>query len=123
MNTKLNIHATVYDMFGSPASGVFAWPEGRPQDQTYIISNGELIMTGVNYNDIIVFKYFDKIIAKVPANQIGTSVEIDTTVEFDEVVITNKPKKSNLLLKILGAVGVLGLGYAVLSDDSQKVDL
>lgn len=121
---KISISAIVYDMFGDTASGVFAWPKGRPQDQTYIISNGELIMSNLNEDDIIVFSYFGKTIAEIPANQIGPEIEIDKTIALDTVEISNtKPQKSNLFLKLFGFASALGIGYVVFSDNPQKVNL
>lgn len=118
----LNIDAIVYDMFGELASGVLAWPEGRPEDTTYILGNGELIMTGISPDDIIVFKYFDRIIAKIPASQIGSTVEVDKTIPLDVVPISNKPK-NNLWLKILGFGATTAIAFSLFSEDSQKVNL
>jgi hypothetical protein len=117
----MTVDAIVYNIEGNIISGVYAWPKGRPEDQTFVIGNGELIMSGLSPDDIIVFSFQNNII-EIPANQISTEIYLDFTEQLDEVHLTNKPK-SNLGAWAFVTVFASMAIYAFSPDDTQKVSM
>jgi len=123
---NLYIDAIVYNNEGNILSGVYAWPEGSPENQTYIIGNGELLMANVPSDSNIVFSFQGKQV-KIPALQIGSKVYLEFTNDLGEVVINATPSNPNTSKANYGLFGVfLGLGlvagYALINK-SQKVNI
>jgi hypothetical protein len=123
MTETINIDAIVFDTTGETAFEVVAWPETRPEEQVGILANGELLMTNVFADDIIVFRFKTRIIDKIPANQIGNTLIIAKTHNLDPVLVVADESKINIAFKILGLLGIVGLGYVMFSDESKKVSL
>lgn len=119
----MTIDTILYDLEGNLLSGVYAWPKARPQSQyqSFVIGNGELVMSGLLPDDIIVFSFQDKRI-ELPVSQIGPEIYLDFTTELNETDLGVVNKKNNGYIVVLGFLG-LGLisAYVLSSNNTQKV--
>lgn len=119
----MTIDTILYNLEGNIISGVYAWPKGRPEDQAFVIGNGELIMSNLQPNDIIVFSFQGNKI-EIPANQIDSELYLDFTDSLSTVDLGEVNKsKSNLgvWLSLLAFGGLVT--WAVTDNNTQKVSM